>query len=449
MTDARRYYITTYGCQMNVLDSELLASAFEAEGMSRAVTEEEAEVVVFNTCSVRDLSEQKAISRIGRLKTRAKHDRDMRVVVMGCMAQRAGEDLLRKNPHIDVIAGTRMFMRIPDLLREIDQQGGPIVATEEKEEVRVQRDPKQRENKWSAFVEVMRGCDHACAYCIVPTTRGKEVSRPIADLIDEVRRLVDDGVKEITFLGQNINSYGGRRPGDNRSGLGDLLYRASEVPGLARLKFITSHPKDFDHNTLDAMAERPNLAPFLHVPPQSGSDAVLKRMRRGYTANFYRDLVVRARERIPQMAFAGDFIVGFPGETDEDFAQSVQLLRDVKFQIAYLFKYSPRPGTKSSDWPDDIPLQVKKDRHAALTAAQLEVDAVRQQALVGSDIELLVEGTSKRDDTKWMGRTITGVIGVFPKQPGESDPTGELVTVRVTHTTPLTLFAAREPVPTQ
>jgi len=418
---------------MNVLDTELAQGALARAGFQITPREEEASVVVLNTCSVRQLAEDKVWGRLGRLRVRKDGEPGLVVAVVGCMPERDGQELLARAPHVDLICGPDQADRLPELL--VAALGGEkVVATGASGEVQFQRDVTCRPVRHSALVSVIRGCSLSCTYCIVPRVRGPEVSRPIPEVVAEVRSLAADGCREVTLLGQNIDAYG--RTPRHGSALPELLQALHEIERIQRIRFVTSHPRDITQRLVDVMADLPRVARFLHMPAQSGSDAVLRRMRRGYTADRYRRIVAQARQRIPDLEFLSDFIVGFPGETEEDFAATERLLREVECQTAYIFKYSIRPGTAAASLPDDVPLEVKKERNARLLAAQEEVATVRQQAQVGQRIPVLVEGPSRLDPTRQTGRGPGNHIVVFRHQ---ENLAGELVNVTITSATPLTL----------
>ncbi|MFO7958757.1 MAG: tRNA (N6-isopentenyl adenosine(37)-C2)-methylthiotransferase MiaB, partial [Candidatus Brocadiia bacterium] len=365
MNDASpRVCIVTFGCQMNRLDSEILRGELSRAGFGLAEEPEAADVVLYNTCSVRDHAEQKVFSHLGSYRRRAETDPEFVLGVIGCMAQRLAEDIVERFPFVDVVCGTRAFLRVPGYVREVLEGGGPIVDVRENDasaRVEFDRAACMRQEGHSAYVSVMRGCDNFCAYCIVPFVRGREYSRQPADVVEEVRALVGEGVREVTLLGQNVNSYG--RGLEPPAGLADLLEQTSKVGGIERIRFVTSHPRDMSDEILRAVGELDKVCEHLHVPPQSGSDVVLDRMRRGYTAAEYRDMVQRARQLIPGVMLAGDFIVGFPGETKDDFQRTLELLQEVRYQQSFIFKYSPRPGTLAARWQDDVPEEVKRERN--------------------------------------------------------------------------------------
>ncbi len=428
--------IVTFGCQMNKLDSDLLRGALVREGFGLTERPEDADVVLYNTCSVRDHAENRVLSHLGAWRRRARADGRFVLGVIGCMAQRLGADLVRQFDHVDLVCGTRALLRVPAHLTRVLAGERPIVDVEDDAFTATGRVPQMRDSAVHAYVSIMRGCNNYCSYCIVPYVRGREVSRPAAEVLDEVHALAEDGVREVTLLGQNVNSYR-----DDGRGLADLLAMLNEVDGLLRIRFVTSHPKDMSDEILDAVSALDRVCEHLHVPPQSGSDAVLGRMNRRYTSAVYRDMVARARARVPGVELAGDFIVGFPGETDAEFEETLALLREVGFQQAYLFKYSLRPGTRAAGLPDDVPDEVKRERHQRLLSAQQEVDTARRRAMVGREVEVLVEGVSKADSRHHTGRTRGGDIVVFP---GSESMVGTLQRLRVVDCTPLTLFGDAE-----
>jgi len=353
------------------------------------------------------------------------------------MAQRLGRELTRRFPHVRLVCGTRAFLDLPEYLDQIMRHGGRVVALQE-QPVHFERDPRARLRRHHAYVSVMRGCDNFCSYCIVPFVRGREVSRPPAEILDEVRRLCADGVVEVTLLGQNVNSYGkGHADG---VGLAALLEQVNSVEGLRRIRFVTSHPKDMAEDILRAVAGLDKVCEHIHVPAQSGSDGVLARMNRGYTRGDYVRLVETARRLIPGVELSSDFLVGFPGETQADFEQTLGLLGEVRFQQSFVFKYSPRPGTRAARWRDDVPDTAKRQRNQALLEAQQRVDRARRSALVGSAVEVMVEGPNRGDPAAadLTGRTRQNDIVVLS---GCEAAPGALREAEVTDATPLTLFA--------
>ena len=463
----KRVYVETLGCQMNKLDSELVLGALAEAGFEPCGNPDDAEVVLINTCSVRQRAEDKVYSRLGALRKRKERRPALIVGVLGCMAQKEGRALVDRMPHVDLVCGTRMIHHVPRLLREIESGAEQIVAVEDDGVVHFDRHVGQRPIPHAAYVAVMRGCNNFCSYCIVPYVRGREISRPVADIVAEVGRLAadvgrlagdvgrpagdvgrpagdvgrpaGDGCKEVTLLGQNVNSYG--RGLDRQTDLADLLEAAASVGGIQRIRFVTSHPKDMSDRILDAVARIEEVCEHLHVPAQSGADAVLQRMKRGYSAADYDDLIRRARERIPGVTFSSDFIVGFPGETEADFQATLSLVRRAEFQNCFIFKYSPRPRTAAADLADDVPDEVKRERNQILLKAQEEVAARRNRAMHGEVVEVMADGPSKKDASRLSTRTRQNHIVVFP---GAASLAGRLVRVRITDSTPLTLFGEIE-----
>ncbi len=433
--DPNKVCFLTFGCQMNRLDSELAAGRFEEQGIATTPDADRAGTIVINTCSVRKHAEDRALSNLGRFKAAKRRDPHLVLVLMGCMAQREGDRLLARYPYLDVVCGTRRFTDLPRLAERARSAGERIVATDD-EHVTIDRKPGLRPEPFRSFVSIMRGCDSFCSYCIVPYVRGRQVSRHPDKVEREVRGLVDDGCVEVTLLGQNVAAYR-----HDETDLAGLLERLDRVPGLRRLRFITSHPADVSDRLLRAVERLPSVCEHLHMPAQSGADRILSAMNRGYTAEFYRERLGAARESIPGVEIASDFIVGFPGETDADFAATTELLRDGGFNQCFIFKYSPRPGTRAAEMADDVPDAVKKERNQALLDAQDEAARAQNRAKEGREFELLVEGPSKRDPDRLTGRTRGNDIAVFPRPEGPPPQPGEFVTVRITDSTPLTLIA--------
>ncbi|MGE0433001.1 MAG: tRNA (N6-isopentenyl adenosine(37)-C2)-methylthiotransferase MiaB [Planctomycetota bacterium] len=443
-----KIWFATYGCQMNFLDSELALGALGDNGCKKATSEEDADVILFNTCSVRQQAEDRVASNVGRLKARCKREPGLVVGLIGCMAQRDGQGLLDRFPHLKLVAGTREFQRLPELLSQL--RGNPtqrVLAVGTDQPVVFNRRPSLRPEWWRAQVTVMRGCDHHCTFCIVPTVRGPEQDVPAETIIEECKMLVDDGVKEITLLGQNVDSWGRRLPDRRKAELGELLHdldRELHPRGLERLYFITSHPSDFRQPLIDAMRDCPTVCEYLHLPVQSGSTPLLRAMRRGYTREQYLELMQRCREAVPDICIATDWIVGFPGETDDDFSQSLSLLEEVGFTQSFVFRYSVRPGTRAAErLEDDVPDDVKRERNQLMLAAQERSSARLNAARHGTMVEAMCEGASKRDAARMAGRTRGHQIVVWPGTAREF-PEGELVKLRVVDSTPLVLVG--EPV---
>jgi tRNA-2-methylthio-N6-dimethylallyladenosine synthase len=434
--DPLRVCIVTFGCQMNKLDSEILGGELTRAGFVLTGHPDDADAVLYNTCSVRQHAEDRVLSHLGSFRRRSQRDRRFILGVIGCMAQRLGGQIVRQFDFVDLIAGTRALTRVPGHLRRIAAGEGPIVDVAEDERLEFERAAGMRVSPHQAYVSIMRGCDNFCSYCIVPYVRGRETSRAPEDIAREVEALAADGVREVTLLGQNVNSY---RFGDGGriTRLPGLLRSLNDVDGLLRIRFVTSHPKDMTDDVLDAVAGCDKVCEYLHVPAQSGSDAVLRAMHRRYTGAEYREMARRARATIPGVGICSDFMVGFPGETDADFEDTLRLVTDVGFHQSYVFKYSPRPGTAAARMRDDVPDAVKRERNQRLLAAQEATDTARRAAMVGSAVEVLVEGLSKQDESNLSGRTRQNDIVCFPGDPATA---GELRAVRVTDSTPLTLL---------
>jgi tRNA-2-methylthio-N6-dimethylallyladenosine synthase len=426
-------YLESFGCQMNKLDSELLLGSLRREGYLLAASDEEADVILLNTCSVREHAEEKVFSRAGLLKRR----RAAVIGVIGCMARNHQAGIVERLPHVNLVCGPRQFGAIPRLIGEIRRTGQRRVVTEEFDDEFL--DPTHaeelRDTPFQAYVKVMEGCDLACAFCIVPRVRGAEVSRPPEAIVEEVRRLAAEGVVEVTLLGQTVNSYGkGLRP---RIDLAGLLARLHEIEGIRRLRFITSHPSFVRRSLVEALRDLPRVCKYLHIPPQSGSDRVLAAMKRGYTRARYLALVEELRAEVPALELAGDFIVGFPGETEEEFEQTAELMERVRFQNSFVFKYSPRPGTAAAGLPDDVPEADKRRRNARLLEIQKRHSEGRNAALVGRTLEVLVEGPSKTNPERLTGRTDTHRIAVFE---GPAGLAGRFVGVTIEEVTGTTLY---------
>lgn len=428
-------FLTTFGCQMNKADSELSLGLLLERGYQLAGDEATADVVLFNTCSVRQRAEDRVYSRLAQLKARKTQRPGLVIGVLGCVAQKEGEEIFRRYPHVDMVCGTRMFDKLPELLERLGSNGGHLLAISDEKVLSYPRRRPPRENPYQAYITVMRGCDNYCSYCIVPHVRGPEISRTVEEIVEEAQSLVNEGCKEITLLGQNINTYGKTLgKGDN---LATLLRAVSKVEGLERIRFVTSHPKDMTKEVLEAMAKLPRVCKHLHMPAQSGSDRILEGMERGHTARHYLELIRLARKLVPDIAIVSDFIVGFPGETEEDFEDTVRLMETARFQNSYVFKYSPRPATKAAELPDNVPVELKKERNQRLLDVQSRISLEENKKRVGQIVEVLTEGPSKSNKKRLTGRTPQNQIVVFE---GPSTIKGELVKVRIEEVTPLTLF---------
>ncbi len=392
----KKVFIKSYGCQMNVYDAERMADVLATEGYGPAATVEEADLVVLNTCHIREKAAEKVYSELGRVRVmkeeRALEGRETKVVLAGCVAQAEGREIFRRAPVVDVVVGPQSYQNLPALLR----QGRGALDTEfpadDKFDALPALEPARiRSRGVTAFLTVQEGCDKFCTFCVVPYTRGAEVSRPVARILDEARRLADAGVREITLIGQNVNAFHGEGPDGAVWSLGRLLHALAEVPGIARLRYTTSHPRDMDEALISAHRDLPALMPYLHLPVQAGSDRILAAMNRRHTADEYRRVIDRVRTARPDVALTSDFIVGFPGETDADFEDTMRLVEDMRFAGAFSFKYSPRPGTPAADIAEQVPEAVRSERLARL---QERLEAHRQafnHGTVGRTLDVLLE----------------------------------------------------------
>lgn len=430
-----RYYILTYGCQMNERDSEILAGLLESGGYERAGTLSEADLILFNTCSVRHSAENKVFGKLGEVMRLKSRNPELTVAVGGCMAQLSEnrERFLRLG--VDVLFGTHNLHEILDLLKIREEQGRQIVAVWPEAKEVVEGLPSKRDKKITAFVNIMYGCNNFCSYCIVPYVRGRERSRKPADIIAEIKELVDSGVKEVTLLGQNVNSYG--RGLEEKVDFADLLSMVNEIEGLWRIRFTTSHPRDMSQKLIDAVACLDKVCEHVHLPLQAGSNRILALMNRGYTREHYFDLVDRMRRAMPGVAVTTDLIVGFPGETEADFEDTLDAVQRIRFDAAFTFMYSPRTGTRAAELPEQLPREIKRDRLICLNEVQYRIALEKNEDLVGSEVEVLVEGQSKTNAQKLSGRTRTNRIVIFE---GSQEMVGQLVKVRINEARTFALF---------
>lgn len=458
---AKKLYIETVGCQMNVLDSELVVGSLRQLGYSLTTSLRDADVILFNTCSVRQHAEDKIYSALGRLRGfKARHP-DRIIGVLGCMAQKDQELIRRRAPHVDIVCGPGQLRVLPDLIAQVEATGEHQMAvslgraeasrpevTESFESYDPLREPGMRPTPFQAYVRTQFGCDKFCTYCIVPSVRGPEQSRPPEHILAEVQQLADQGCVEITLVGQTVNSYRFVH-GDGRvTRLSDLLERISTNAGIQRIKFITNFPRDMSDDLLDALRDLPKVSKYLHVPAQHGDNNVLKRMKRMYTVEFYREMLARCREKVPEVAVSSDFIVGFCGETEEEFERCMDLVRESGFKNSFIFKYSARPGTKADElYADDVPEEVKKRRNNDLLAAQNAVSLQDHRRLIGRTFSVLVEGPSKiavkrpspGGPMQLTGRTWTDHIVVFE---GNERLIGRFIDVQIDDASAFTLFGS-------
>ncbi|MFZ5806445.1 MAG: tRNA (N6-isopentenyl adenosine(37)-C2)-methylthiotransferase MiaB [Verrucomicrobiota bacterium] len=435
-------YIKTLGCQMNVRDSEQVSRQLLDRGYCLVEDEKDADVILINTCSVRDQAEQKAIQKMRSLAYLKKKKPQMILGFLGCMAQSRGEELFDQLPDLDLVIGTQKFHRVVDDLEKKTHSGGKILDVEAEENAHCEiRDhilvPP------TAFISVMQGCNMHCAFCIVPHTRGKQRSRPIPDILAEARLLVAQGVKEITLLGQIVNLYGrGQFPMEkNRSPFAQLLYELEKIDGLERIRFTSPHPLGMKPDLIQAFRDVEKLCEHVHLPVQSGSDVILKKMKRGHTADAYRKIIDALRAASSEMEFTTDVIVGFPGETEEDFLQTEKLIEDVQFQNAFIFKYSKRSNTPAASLEDQISQSIKEERNERLLRAIDKIAEEKNSVLLGKTVEILVEGPSKKNSKRYTGRTRTNKIAVFP---ADEKSRGELVNLRIEEATNFTLYGTTD-----
>ncbi len=401
----RKLFIRTFGCQMNAYDSEKISGVLAAsEGLAPAANAEEADVIVFNTCSVREKAQEKVFADLGRVKHLKQTNPGLMIAVGGCVASQEGGAIIERAPYVDVVFGPQTLHRLPELLARRRASGRAQVDVSFPEIEKFDHLPPARVEGAAAFVSIMEGCSKYCSFCVVPYTRGPEISRPFDDVIAEIAGLATQGVKEVTLLGQNVNAWRGEIDGTAQD-FAELLRYVAEVEGIERIRYTTSHPREFTQRLIDAHAELPSLAAHIHLPVQSGSDRVLAAMKRGYTSLEYRSIIRRLREARSEISLSSDFIVGFPGETEADFTATLALADDLQFDGAYSFLYSPRPGTPAAELPDTTPPAEKQERLRRLQA-QLDAQAhAVSEAMVGTVQRVLVEGPSRRNPAELAGRT--------------------------------------------
>jgi tRNA-2-methylthio-N6-dimethylallyladenosine synthase len=470
----KKVYIETMGCQMNKLDSELIAGQLTGQGYEICDEIKESDVIIFNTCSVRHHAEEKVISKIGQLRKEHQQRPELVLAVVGCMAQRMGQELLDTHREVDIACAPSQIHRFGDMLKDVLTNRGRLLCLnnpdeiEQLEELDGTRNTSERDHPFAAFVRVMRGCNKFCNYCVVPYVRGRERSRPIEHIVTESRRLVDHGVKEITLLGQTVNSYQYVN-GEKTYRLADVIEKLHAIDGLEQIRFVTSYPRDFDESILRVMADLPKVCEYLHIPAQAGSNRILKAMNRHYTMEQYLDLIDKARQIVPGITIAGDFIVGYCGETDQDFEQTKELVRKVRYKNCFIFKYSPRPGTRADEkLVDDVPDEIKRQRNTELLELQNKISFEDNQRFINQTVEVLVEGPSKKphlnnsdndsepseashakssrpstsEYLQLVGRTRGDHIVVFN---GHTNLIGQIQTVDIIKASSLTLFGEIQP----
>lgn len=440
-----RVYIKTYGCQMNERDSNALAATLLKRGYALTDDENDADILLFNTCSVREQAELKVVGKIGILKKLKQKKPDIFIGILGCMAQRRGDELLQKLPHVDFVIGTDQLEKLPDILEKERIKREQISLTEENQEMPSTLTEHIQTNKVSDSIAIMRGCDMYCSYCIVPYVRGREKSRPIPEIVDEVKKLADRGIKEIMLLGQNVSAFGLNqnakvRPED--SPFSDLLVGINKINEIKRIRFISPHPFFFNDKLINILADHPKVCNNVHLPLQSGSDRILKLMNRRYDIKMYMDVINKLKSKITDITFSTDIIVAFPGETEDDFNETRQVMNDVGFDNAYIFKYSPRDGTPAAKYEDQIPQYIKEERNQILLKDLSEGTVKHNKAMEGRVFEILVEGESSRNTKRWSGRTTNNKVTVF--EPVLGLRLGDIVNVRINHSTSMTLFGSIE-----
>lgn len=420
------YYIYTYGCQMNTADSERLSHQLEEVGYMPTDDVEQADLIILNTCAVRETAETKVYGRIGELKHLKTKNKDLIIAITGCMAQKNQADMFKRAPHIDIVLGTHNIQYINEMIEAVRRTHKHQINVDMDNSV--YRDLEAKPNgTFYAWVPIMNGCNKFCTYCIVPHVRGREVSRPVASIVEEVTKLGQQGFKEITLLGQNVNSYGlDFKDGTN---FGTLITALDHIAGIERIRYMTSHPQDMTKSMIDALAASSNISTHLHLPIQSGSNRILKKMNRHYTVEHYKDLLQYCRERIKDLVITTDIIVGFPGETEEDFQLTLQLLQDVKYDMAYTFIYSKRSGTPAATMEDQVPDEVKRVRLQQLMDVQNEISLAINKNMEGQVYDIIVEGPTAKDDTMWFGRTSGNKMVLFPQDDALS--IGDTVQARV------------------
>ena len=434
----KKVYVKTYGCQMNVYDSQRMTDALAVDGYAPTEAIDEADLVLLNTCHIREKAAEKVYSELGRIRDmkaeRALQGKQLTIGVTGCVAQAEGAEIIRRAPAVDLVVGPQTYHRLPDVLARV-RAGGKVVETEYALEDKFEHlpEPKPAEiikRGVTAFLTVQEGCDKFCTFCVVPYTRGSEVSRSVAQIVAEAGRLAAAGVREVTLLGQNVNAWHGEGADGREWGLGRLLLRLAEIPGIARLRYTTSHPRDMDDDLIEAHRDLPTLMPYLHLPVQAGSDRILKAMNRRHKAADYLRLIERVRAMRPDIALSGDFIVGFPGETDKDFEATLRIVREVGYASAFSFKYSPRPGTPGAEMDGHVPEALKDERLQRLQALLVEQQQAFTVSMVGRTMPTLIEKPGRQAGQK-VGRSPWLQPVIVDEKAGEI---GDIIQVRITGT---------------
>jgi tRNA-2-methylthio-N6-dimethylallyladenosine synthase len=437
MTDSKKVFIRTFGCQMNEYDSDKMADVLAAaDGYEKTSDPAEADLILFNTCSVREKAQEKVFADLGRVKPFKQARPGVLIGVGGCVASQEGAEIVRRAPFVDLVFGPQTLHRLPELLAQRRETGQPQVDISFPEIEKFDHLPPARVAGSSAFVSIMEGCSKYCSFCVVPYTRGEEVSRPLEDVLAEVRHLASNGVKELTLLGQNVNAFVGELADGESADFALLLTQVSKIEGIERIRYTTSHPLEFTQRLIDAYARLPKLVSQVHLPVQSGSDRILAAMKRNYTAMEYRSIIRRLRAARPDISISSDFIIGFPGETDADFEATMKLIEDVRFDGSFSFIYSPRPGTPAANLPDATPHAVKLARLQRLQARIQELSEEYSRAMVGSVQRVLVESLSRKDASELAGRSENNRVVNFA---GPSRLIGHYVDLEITQAYPHSL----------
>ncbi len=430
----KKFYLETYGCQMNVSDSEMISKIMLGSGYAQAATIDDADIIMFNTCSVRQHAEDRVLGRITNEQSKKRARPHVKIGVIGCMAQRLGAELHKINKNIDFVVGVDNYQDLPNIIAGLDEQKFIVQTLVNNQEIYPGMYP-QRTGINNAFVTIMRGCDNFCSYCIVPYTRGRERSRPIADILAEIKNAGEQGYADITLLGQNVNSYQ-----YDTYNFAQLLSAATKLDSIRRLRFVTSHPKDLSDEVISVMAAEPKICPHLHLPMQSGNNEILKIMNRKYTVEHYMGLISKLRTAIPEIALSTDIITGFPGETEAQFNDTYELMQKIQFDTAFMFKYSPRSGTKAADFTNQIPEEIRLARLRKLIDMQSKITTLKYQAQIGNTKEIYVEKISRRNKHEVAGKAADFKIAVFP---GTADDIGKFIRVKITAAVGWTLKGER------
>lgn len=422
----KKYLILTYGCQMNENDSERLGGLLQKIGYEETSSMEDADAILLNTCCVRESAELKIYGKIGELKGLKRDKPSLIIGVCGCMAQKNQDALFKRAPHIDFVIGPNNLHDVPNIIAQITEHRAHILRADDGINQDSDHVPTVRKEGMTAWVPIMYGCNNFCTYCIVPYVRGRERSRTIREICEEIEGLAQAGCREVTLLGQNVNSYG---KGTNEGDFADLLRAVNEIKGIERIRYMTSHPRDMSRRVIEAVRDCDKVCDHFHLPVQAGSDILLKRMNRGYTTEYYRDLVHRIREACPNATLTTDLIVGFPGETDELFEETLAFVKEMRYDAAYTFLYSKRSGTPAAEMAEQVEQSVKKERLQKLMDMQNENSLALNEAYIGRTVEVMVEGPSKSDEATWTGRTTGNKIILWPY--AGTEKVGDLVNVRV------------------